>query len=118
MTYKGPISDSRLKSRPEIQFRVDDGTSALAFLVALGFVEAVVFEKRRETWQLGDCHIELDELPHLGTYVEIEGPSESAIAAAQRAIGLDHIPHEPRSYIALLLDHCRRHNLPPDPLRF
>ncbi|HEX4124622.1 MAG TPA: hypothetical protein VHY37_07830 [Tepidisphaeraceae bacterium] len=25
------------------------------------------------------CHVELDELPRLGTFVEIEGPGESAV---------------------------------------
>jgi adenylate cyclase class 2 len=118
MTYKGPQSDSRFKSRPEIQFHLDDGRSALEFLAALGFVEAVTFEKRRESWQLGDCRVELDELPHLGLYIEIEGPDESAVATAQQTIGLGHLSHEPRSYIALLVDYCIRTNCPATNIGF
>ena len=118
MTYKGPRSDSRFKTRPEVQFHVDDSRSALDFLAALGFVEAVAFEKRRESWQLGDCSIELDELPHLGLYVEIEGPSESAIATAQEAIGLAHLPHEPRSYVAMLVNYCRDRDMPATAITF
>lgn len=110
MTYKGAQADGRFKSRPEIQFHVDDSCAALDFLAAIGFVEAVTFEKRRESWHLGDCRIELDELPHLGSYVEIEGPDESAVASAQQALGLGHLPHEPRSYIAMLVHYCRQHN--------
>ncbi len=111
VTYKGPRSDRRYKTRPEIEFHADDGQAAIEFLVALGFVEAVTFEKRRESWQLGDCRVELDELPHLGLYVEIEGPSESAVAAAQQTIGLGNLPHEPRSYVAMLVEHRRTHDL-------
>ncbi len=111
VTYKGPRSDSRYKTRPEIEFHADDGQAAIEFLVALGFVEAVTFEKRRESWRLGDCRVELDDLPHLGLYVEIEGPSESAVAAAQQTIGLGNLPHEPRSYIAMLVEYLQTHGL-------
>jgi len=118
VTYKGPRNDGRYKSRPEIQFHADDGPAAIAFLNALGFVEAVCFEKRRESWQLNDCRVELDEVPYLGLFVEIEGPSEAAVAAAQQTIGLEHLPHEPSSYIALLVEHCRRHHRPPTTITF
>jgi adenylate cyclase class 2 len=118
VTYKGPPCDGRYKSRPEIQFHADDGPAAIAFLNALGFVEAVCFEKRRESWKLDDCRVELDEVPHLGPFVEIEGPSEAAVAAAQQTISLEHLPHEPGSYIALLVEHCRRHHLPTTAITF
>ena len=118
VTYKGPRTDSRFKTRPEIQFHADDDRAAVDFLRAIGFAEALCFEKRRESWQLRDCRIELDELPHLGLYVEIEGPSESAVAAVQNAIGLGHLPHEPRSYIALLVEYCRERGLPATAITF
>ncbi|HSW44959.1 MAG TPA: class IV adenylate cyclase, partial [Phycisphaerae bacterium] len=117
MTYKGPRSDSRFKSRPEIQFHVDNAQAALDFLGALGFVEAVCFEKRRESWELHGCRIELDELPCLGLYIEIEGPDEEAVSLVQRSIGLAELPHEPRSYIAMLADHCHTRGLPTTSIR-
>ena len=118
VTYKGPRRAGRYKSRPEIQFQVDDGAAAMAFLNALGFVEAVSFEKRRESWVLGDCRVELDDVPHLGSYVEIEGPSEAAVAAAQHTIGLEHLPHQPQSYIAMVVEYCRGHQLPATAITF
>lgn len=118
MTYKGPRESSRFKTRPELQFGVDDPSAALEFLRALGFVEAFSFEKRRESWKMGDCRIELDDLPYLGRYVEIEGPSEPTVAAAQNAIGLGHLPHEPHSYIAMLVDYCRGRGLPATAITF
>ena len=41
------------------------------------------------SWKLGGCTVELDELPHLGTFVEIEGPSEAAILKVRDQLQLD-----------------------------
>jgi len=112
LTYKGPRQDSAFKSRQEIQINVDDGAAAQPLLEALGFIEVVRFEKRRESWELGPCRIELDELPHLGTYVEIEGPDEACISRAQNDLGLGALTHVRDNYITLLVDHCHRHHLP------
>ena len=112
LTYKGPRQASAFKSRQEIQIHVDDAAAAQSLLEALGFIEAVRFEKRRESWQLGPCRIELDELPYLGKYVEIEGPDETSVSRTQNDLGLGALTHVRESYIALLADHCRRHNLP------
>lgn len=118
MTYKGPVHDSKLKVREEIQTAVDDADAAIALLQSLGFVEAVSFEKRRETWQLGDCTIELDELPHLGCYVEIEGPGEPAIEDLLARLELAALTRIRESYIALLVNHCRGHDLPATQISF
>ena len=112
LTYKGPRQDSAFKSRQEIQINVDDGAAAQPLLEALGFIEVVRFEKRRESWELGPCQVELDELPHLGTYVEIEGSEEACISRAQNDLGLGALTHVRENYITLLVDHCRQHNLP------
>ncbi len=112
LTYKGPRQDSAFKSRQEIQVHIDDAVAAQHVLEALGFIEVVRFEKRRESWELGPCRIELDELPHLGTYVEIEGSDEACISRAQNDLGLGALTHVRENYIALLVDHCHRHTLP------
>ena len=48
----------------------------------------LLFEKRRESWRLDDCKVELDELPQIGTFVEIEGASEDTVQAAREKLGL------------------------------
>ncbi|NLX22032.1 MAG: class IV adenylate cyclase [Phycisphaerae bacterium] len=111
LTYKGPPDTSPYKSREEIQISLDDAAAAASLLAALGFVEFICFEKRRETWLLDDCHVELDEVPHLGCYVEIEGPDEAAIGRVRQRLGLDRCPHVRPSYVALLVDYCRGRNL-------
>ncbi len=118
VTYKGPQTQSALKQREEIEFRIDDPGAARGLLEALGFVESLMFEKRRETWRHGKCTIELDEVPHLGCYVEIEGPDEASIRAVQKALGLDRTASIRESYIGLLVRHCTQNHLRTDRITF
>jgi adenylate cyclase, class 2 len=108
LTYKGRRLDSALKVREEIETTIGDAAAACRILAALGFVETVTFEKRRETWTLGDCEVELDELPFLGAYVELEGPDEAAIERLRGALGLQGAESLRASYIALLVERCTR----------
>lgn len=118
MTYKGPQQAGPFKSREEIETRIDDPQSAAGILAALGFKEVLCFEKRRETWHLDQCTVELDELPHLGCFVEIEGPGESSVRSVQEKLGLGELVHQPQSYIALLAAYCRAHDLPTMSITF
>jgi adenylate cyclase class 2 len=111
LTYKGPRQKSELKHREEIQTAISDPAATRNMLKALGFVEVIHFEKWRETWRLNDSLVELDELPHLGCYVEIEGPSVDKINQTRQAVGLSENPHIIESYIALLVEHCRENHL-------
>ena len=79
LTYKGPRTDCAFKSRRELEVAISDAATAAQLLRALGYSESVVYEKRRESWSLSGCRIELDELPALGVFVEVEGPNEPAI---------------------------------------
>jgi adenylate cyclase class 2 len=108
LTFKGPASGSRFKIREEIEVSVSDAAGMLQILTAAGFVRTVYYEKRRESWRLGDCDVELDELPELGFFVEIEGPSDAAIETARQTLGLDHAEHLTESYLALIAQHCRQ----------
>ena len=101
-----------MKSREEIEVDVADAAGTMRLLGALGFEPVFVFEKRRESWRLNDCQVELDEVPHLGHYVEIEGPAEAAIASVQAALGLADSTPIKSGYIALLTQYRRERNLP------
>jgi len=116
LTYKGPRNTGPFKSRPEIEVEVSDADRTVELIESLGFEEVVSFEKCRESWKLGPCRIELDRLPHLGCYVEIEGPDEEAVRHCQETLDLANILHEPESYIALLVRHCQAHSLPTRPI--
>jgi len=118
LTYKGPRQAGPLKTREEIETGLEDPAATVAILAALGFAEAVSFEKRRESWSLGDCAVELDEVPCLGHFIEIEGPDDRAVLRARDLLGLAGVPVEPKSYVALLAEWCRRHGLPPVGIAF
>lgn len=111
LTYKGPRRDAEYKQREEIEIAVDPPAEALALLTALGFVEILCFEKRRETWRLNDCLIELDELPYLGRFVEIEAPRAEEVKRMQELLELGGAGHIRDSYVALLARYCRENHL-------
>jgi len=107
LTFKGPQRRGPLKSREEFEVHLDDTAAMERILCGCGFATVLWYEKRRESWRLDFCRIELDEPPHLGLFVEIEGPSEAAISDVQRRLGLGHIEHERRSYVHMLSEYCR-----------
>ena len=107
ITFKGPRLHGQLKSREETEVTVGGFDDAVALLKCLGYATVLSFEKKRESWLLGGCEVELDELPHLGPYVEIEGPSESAVLKVRDQLQLSGRPIVKASYIALLMTHLQ-----------
>lgn len=105
LTYKGPRQASDLKTRNEVETPVQDANAMHAILTALGFREAIVFEKRRETHSLAGCLITLDELPRLGWFVEIEAPEATAVHAARRQLGLEGDVAIDETYVHLAAVH-------------
>jgi len=104
MTFKGPRRPGAYKIREEIEVALDDAAAGRALLESLGYRLMVSFEKRRERWRLSDCTVELDELPTLGSFVEVEGPGESAVREVLRAIGLGDASQERRGYVELVAE--------------
>jgi predicted adenylyl cyclase CyaB len=104
LAYKGP-RDARgasgVKSRQEVELAIECAASMRAILAQLGLRPTVVFEKRRETWNLTGCVVTLDELPTLGWHVEIEGPSEEAVQEARRRLGLGQAPVVDQTFVEL-----------------
>jgi adenylate cyclase, class 2 len=103
VTYKGPAQAAQVKIREEIEAIVlGAGDAMQRILLRLGFVQTLHFEKRRESWQLDTCRVELDELPLLGRYIEVEGPSETDVLEHLRLLNLHTLPKIRQSYAALL----------------
>lgn len=106
----GAGAPAGLKALREHETEMADLGPLRAALAALGLEVACVYEKLRQQWTLGGCHICLDRLP-FGDFVEIEGPAQ-AIAAAATALGLDGLPTSEASYHELNRAHRAAHGLP------
>ena len=103
VTFKGPRrTDLRAKVRPEYQTHVDDAQALEKVFEACGLVETVVVRKRRTSYRLGGCMVELDELADIGCFVEVEGPDEPTVFKVARRLGLAGEPVS-ESYLAMVL---------------
>lgn len=107
ITFKGPRQHGPLKSRDETELGATDAKDAIALLEVLGFRKILSFEKKRQTWKLADCLVELDELPHLGLYVEVEGPKEESVMKVRDSLQLSSRPIIKASYVALLMTYLQ-----------
>lgn len=107
VTYKGPRRHSAMKSREETEMTVESFGPAVRLLEQLRFTQILSFEKRRQSWELGGCKVELDELPHLGCFVEIEGASERAIQKVQESLGLGQRPIVKTAYVGLMMTYLQ-----------
>ena len=107
ITYKGPRQHGQLKSREENELTVSSDRDAITLLKCLGYKKVIAFEKRRESWKLEGSTVELDELPYLGSFVEIEGPNEEIVLKLRKTLNLNDEPVIRASYIALLTTHLQ-----------
>jgi len=119
LTYKGPKLDATTKTRQEIEVPLTDSPAAAAdldrMLASLGFQQALMVEKHRRRfvlhWQGRKVEAMIDEVTHLGTFVELEIVTDAAGLDAARELILSLAEHcqlgetERRSYLELLLEH-------------
>ena len=92
LTLKERIpTESPIKHQKESETRVTDPDTADAILRGVGFAPALIYEKRRTRWDVGNAKIVIDELPY-GLFMEIEGSSEKEIARVEKLIGAAQLP--------------------------
>jgi adenylate cyclase class 2 len=107
ITFKGPRQHGQLKSRDETETTVGSFPDAAELLECLGYIRILSFEKRRQSWTYQGCKIELDELPFLGSFVEIEGPGDAVVLKVRQELQLADRPLIRASYIAMLMTHLQ-----------
>lgn len=118
LTYKGARQAGALKQREEIEVGLDDPQAMIEVLDRLGYRLMLHLQKRRRRYRWNDCYVELDTLPILGCFVEIEGPREALIAQVARELGMDLSQGITDSYASLLMAHARGKGLPHEPATF
>jgi len=101
ITFKGPRPAADAPRR-EVEFMASDHDSAVELFEATGFAKILRFEKVRESWTLGGCEVELDELPELGRFVEIEGDTIEAIQEVRKTLSLQNHPLIKEGYAEMM----------------
>ena len=104
LTFKERLQGSSpIKHQLEDETTVGDPDAMDAILESLGFNPALIYEKRRETWQLGETEIVLDELP-FGLFMEIEG-EENSINDIEKRLAIKRLKAEVETYPNLTRQH-------------
>jgi predicted adenylyl cyclase CyaB len=119
ITYKGPRAEGPVKSREEIEVSVDSTDAAVELLERLGYTRMLTFEKRRETWTIEkNCSIELDTLPQIGSFVEIECKSQADVLRIRETLALADVAAVLPTYADLVARHLNDRGKRGEPLRF
>ncbi|MFP3980787.1 MAG: class IV adenylate cyclase [Desulfobacterales bacterium] len=101
LTYKGeaPEENRDFKVHRELEVLVSDFDTAAAILEALGYHNAQVYEKHRETYTYGNTVLCVDRMP-FGFFLEIEGQPDAIRQTAQE-LGLDWHQRILANYLAI-----------------
>jgi adenylate cyclase class 2 len=116
LTFKGPVQESSMKLREELETIVGDGLLLLRVLEQLGFRVWFRYQKYREEFAREDVIVALDETP-VGVFVEIEG-SEAGIHEMASALAMKPEDYVLDSYRGLFVRHCQRNGLPVSDMLF
>ena len=123
LTCKGAaLRDGGFSSREEVNVKLE-GYEIKKFqdvLTMLGFEATFCYEKRRTSYYLvlHGTNIEIDEVPFLGHFVEIEGKDRASIDAVIKEFGLEHCEEATAAYPALLREALRSSGLTETQARF
>ncbi|UCH89766.1 MAG: class IV adenylate cyclase [Thermoplasmata archaeon] len=112
LSYKGPKIDPASKTREEYTVHIGNIIAAERILTKLGFKRIMEIRKQRTIYELDDYTVCLDDVEHLGTFVEIEkiilndqdfkGTRQDIQDIFKEILKLDRF--ERRSYLELILE--------------
>jgi predicted adenylyl cyclase CyaB len=114
VTYKiNRNQDDGFRKAEEIQTTVGDFETMQNIILALGFVPTQYQEKKRTTYSLCKTLVEIDELPNIPAYIEVEG-EEKNISEVVQLLGF--LPEEISTLSAS--DVLRHYNVDPKHVAF
>ena len=88
LTYK-QFDENSLTGAKEREVEISDFDETLNILSEANLHYHTLQESRRETWQIDDVEIVIDEWPWINPYVEIEGSSENAVKQTAKKLGFN-----------------------------
>lgn len=118
VTYKGPATRERYKSREEIEFDVSDAAAFDLVLNRLGYMPRFRYEKYRTKFALAaePGIVTIDETP-IGVFLELEGPAGWIDRTAAR-LGFSPSEYCTASYAALYREYLYLHQTAPTDMVF
>lgn len=110
LTYKGAKVDEDSKTRKEVEVRIEDARKMDEILSLLGFSKAGNVIKKRRNYRMDEISIVLDDVEHLGRFIELEMTSEDEDFKLQKEkifkilkeLGFDKTEVIRESYLELL----------------
>jgi adenylate cyclase class 2 len=114
IALKSPRVDlpSGMTSRIELEFLSAEGEKVHQQLTNQGLNPHEAAEKERWTFVYQECEIVLDKLPFIGSFIEIEGPSEAAIKEVVGLLDLSSCEVIRKNYGELMKDKFHELQLP------
>lgn len=103
---------SGMTNRIELEFLSADGEKVHEQLKNQGLNPNESAEKERWTFIYNDCEIVLDKLPYIGSFIEIEGPTEIAINQVVSLLNLSSCQVIRQNYGELMMAKFREMQLP------
>jgi adenylate cyclase class 2 len=119
VTYKGPATREKYKSREEIEFNVSDPSSFVLVLDRLGYQPRFRYEKYRTKFASvppGPGIVTIDETP-IGVFLELEGPVDWIDLTASR-LGFTSAEYSTASYGALYKEYLKTNEGSPSNMIF
>lgn len=102
VTYKTGKS-SGISEREEKEYTTESPDSALEVFYSLGFRPLQIVEKKRTSFKKKNVKVELDEVPFLGYFIEIESDNAEGVKNTCSQLGLGNLIVENRSYLEMSL---------------
>lgn len=103
---------SGMTNRIELEFLSAEGDKVHEQLFSQGLNPNEAAEKERWTFVYNDCEIVLDRLPFIGSFIEIEGPSEEIINEIVSLLKLSSCQVLRQNYGELMMAKFRELRLP------
>lgn len=112
ITHKAPAPEGEYKCRIETQTKVADAASARAIFEALGYKNEWYYEKYRSHFEYLGCEVVIDEMPVVGSFIEIEAPDEATIDCILNNLGIEKEGDMKLNYRQIWRTYCEEHGLP------
>jgi adenylate cyclase class 2 len=118
LTYKGPATTGKHKTREEIEVRFSTAIELPQILERIGYVPVFCYEKYRTEYQGSDRVgiATLDETP-VGVFLELEGPPDWIDHAASD-LGFSESDYITISYASLYANDCAARGAAPGNMVF